>query len=363
MRTHEHRYPRTRTGNGTLDRIGSLQLLAPREGPSALRMVSGGKSTKRVVTHDPVTGAEFPTYVSYVPACKGKRRVPKYRLKVPDSHCREQGINSKSFVFNSMAELLASAAYNKVVADDERHFLGGWMAARKRTDAQKERSVREYERLVSEGVEIHPDITFRHRGAIWSVSRTFGTGWTFRATAHKYAEAVALHRECANVRSIEEVIGDETTVANKHKKIPFSRKALARVRAEAPREAEEEEGEEVVVDAVEVVQESEEEEDDEEEEEVVVEGVTFRSSRSGRVCKRPNLYAKEAERPQQGKRKVAAVVGRPVLAVAVEKAPASTSEAGPSSLGASIAAPIPVYDDADAMQSLKAIRERIAHLL
>ena len=329
-------------------------------------MVSGGKSTKRVVTHDPVTGTEFPTYVSFVPACKGKRRVPKYRLKVPDSHCREQGINSKSFVFNSLDELFASAAYKKVVADDERHFLGGWMAARKRTDAQKERSVREYERLVSEGVEINPDITFRHRGAIWSVSRTFGTGWTFRATAHKYAEAVALHRECANVRSIEEVIGDETTVANKHKKIPFSRKALARVRAQAPREAEEEEGEEIEVDAVEVGQESEEE-DEEEEEEVVVEGVTFRSSRSGRACKRPNLYSEEAERPQQGKRRVAqtttAVVGRPVLAVAVEKAAASTSEAGPSSLGASTEAPIPVYDDADAMQSLKAIRERIAHLL
>ena len=328
-------------------------------------MVSGGNSTKRVVTHDPVTGAEFPTYVSWVPACKGKRRTPKYRLKLPDSHCREQGINSKSFVFNSLAELLASAAYKKVVADDERHFLGGWMAARKRTDAQKERSVREYERLVSEGVEIHPDITFRHRGAVWSVSRTFGTGWHFRATAHKYAEAVALHRECANVRSIEEVIGDETTVANKHKKIPFSRKALARVRAEAPREAEEEEeGEVVEVESVEVVQESDEEDEDEEaEEEDVVEGVTFRSSRSGRVCKRPNLYSKEAARPQQGKRKVAAVVGRPVLAVAVEKAPASTAEAGPLSLGASTEAPIPVYDDADAMQSLKAIRERIAHLL
>ena len=56
------------------------------------------------------------------------------------------------------------------------------------------------------------------------------------------------------------------------------------------------------------------------------------------------------------------MVGRPVLAVEVEKA-ATTTEAGPSSLGASAEAPIPVYDDADAMQSLKAIRERIAHLL
>ena len=94
------------------------------------------------------------------------------------------------------------------------------------------------------------------------------------------------------------------------------------------------------------------------EEENEVEGITFRSSRSGRQCKRPNLYIKEAERPQQGKRRVArttAVVGQPVLAVAVEKA-------GPSA-PASAEVPIPVYDDADAMQSLKTIRERIAHLL
>ena len=344
-------------------------------------MVTGGKSTKRVVTHDPATGTEFPTYVSFVPPCKGKRRVPKYRLKVPDSHCREQGIGSKSFVFNSLAELLASAAYKKVVADDERYFREGRVAPRrKRTDAHKQWSVCEYKRMVREGVEIHPDITFRHRGATWALSRTFGTGWTFRATAHAYADAVALHRECANVRSVEEVIGDETTEANKHKKIPFSRAILARVRlrAEGPREGEEEEeeeeeGEEVEVEAVEVVQESEEgeededEEEDEEEDEDDVEGVTIRSSRSGRACKRPNLYSKEAARPQQGRRRVArttaAVVGRPVLAVSVQKATASTAEAGPSSLGASVDAPIPVYDDADAMQSLKAIRERIAHLL
>ena len=94
----------------------------------------------------------------------------------------------------------------------------------------------------------------------------------------------------------------------------------------------------------------------------VVEGLTIRSSRSGRVCKRPNVYSEEAARPQQGKRRVArtaAVVGRPVLAVAVDKA-----AAGPSIHSAPTThAPIPVYDDADEMQSLKAIRERIAHLL
>ena len=321
-------------------------------------MVTGGKSTKRLVTHDPATGVEFPSYVAFVPPLKGKRRLPKYRLKVPDSHCREQGIGSKSHLFNSLNELLSSAAYKKVLADEERHFREGVMAPRKRTDAHKERSVREYERLVSDGVEIHPDITFRTRAATWAVSRTFGTGWTFRATAHNYADAVALHQECANVRDINEVIGDETTEANKHKKLPFSRKALARARV---REAEE--AEQLEVESVEVVEEESGDEDEEQEaeelEEVdVVEGVTFRSSRSGRQCKRPNLYSKEAQRPQQGKRRVArtqAVVGQPVLAVAVEKAGTSAP--------ASAEAPIPVYDDADAMRSLKVIRERIAHLL
>jgi len=323
-------------------------------------MVTGGKSTKRLVTHDPATGVEFPSYVAFVPPLKGKRRLPKYRLKVPDSHCREQGIGSKSHLFDSLNELLSSVAYKKVLADEERHFREGVMAPRKRTDASRQQSVREHERLVSEGVEIHPDITFRTRAATWAVSRTFGTGWTFRATAHNYADAVALHRECANVRSIKEVIGDETTEANKHKKLPFSRKALARARARAA----EEDGEELEVECVEVVEEEIEDEDEEqeaeeeEEEEDEVEGITFRSSRSGRQCKRPNLYIKEAERPKQGKRRVArtaAVVGQPVLAVAVEKADPSAP--------ASAEAPIPVYDDADAMQSLKVIRERIAHLL
>ena len=313
-------------------------------------MVTGGKSTKRLVTHDPATGVEFPSYVAFVPPLKGKRRWPKYRLKVPDSHCREQGIGSKSHLFDSLNELLASAAYKKVLADEERHFREGMMAPRKRTDAHRQQSVREYDQLVREGVEIHPDITFRARAATWAVSRTFGTGWTFRATAHNYADAVALHKECANVRSIEEVIGDETTEANKHKKLPFSRKALARARARVADEAEE-----LEVESVEVL---EDEEDEDEDEDVVVEDVTFRTSRSGRVSKRPNPYAKQADGPRQGKRPVAAaVVGQPVLAVAVPR-----GEAGPSASG-SADAPIPVYDDADAMRSLKAIRERIAHLL
>jgi len=316
----------------------------------------------RVTSHDPATGAELPMFVYYVPPGEGRRKRPKYRLKVPEAHCREQGILSKSAVFETLAELLDSKLYKKIIADDERHYRDDPSRRIRRTDAAKQASIQEHQRMLDENVPIHPEIHFRHQGAVWAVTRTFGTGWTFRATAHTYADAEHLHRACAHVRSVEEVVGDETTEAGKHRKLPFSRKMLARLRSEAPRERgeaeqeqqeEEEEELEVEAEAVEVVEESEDEDEEDEEE---VDGLTVRSSRSGRLTKRPNLYAKEAARPQQGKRKVAAVVGRPVLAVAVDKA-------GPSSSGASSDAPIPVYDDEDAMQSLKAIRERIAHLL
>ena len=316
---------------------------------------------QRTVTHCPVTGVELPLFVYFVPPLKGKRKTHRYRLKVPDAHCREQGVISKSACFKTLAELLGSKLYKKVVADDERHYRDGTACIR-RSDAAKQASIQEHQRMLEEGVPMNPDIQFRHGGAVWTVTRTFGTGWAFRATAHSYADAEHLHRACANVRSVEEVVGNEATEADKHRKVPFSRKMLSGSRTDAMRGREEEEEEEVEVEAVEVVEgseeeeEEEEEEEDEEEEEEVVEDVTFRSSRSGRVSKRPNLYAKEAARPQQGKRKVVAVVGRPVLAVAVDKA-------GPSSSGASSDTPIPVYDDEDAMQSLKAIRERIAHLL
>ena len=318
-------------------------------------MVRKTRKGQRAVSHDPVTGAELPMMVYYVPPGEGRRKRPKYRLKVPEAHCREQGIASKSAVFKTLAELLDSDLYKKIIADDERHYRDDPSRRIRRTDAAKQASIEEHQRMLDENVPIHPDIHFRHQGAVWAVTRTFGTGWTFRATAHTYADAEHLQKACANVRSVEEVVGDETTEADKHKKLPFSRKMLARARTDTSheREEEEEEEEDVEVEAVEAVEE-------EEEEEVVdeVEGFAFRSSRSGRACKRPNLYSNEEERPQQGKRhgiQTAAAVGHPVLAVAVGKA-------GPSTSGLA-ATPIPVYDDADAMQSLKAIRERIAHLL
>ena len=331
------------------------------------------RSGQRVISHCPVTGVELPMFVYFVPPLQNKRKTHRYRLKVPHAHCREQGVISKSACFKTLAELLNSKLYKKVIADDERHYRDGTACIR-RTDAVKQASIREHRRMLDEGVPMNPDIQFRHQSAVWTVTRTFGTGWTFRATAHTYADAEELHRECANVRSVEEVVGDETTEAEKRKKTPFSRKMLARIHTVAPRKGREareeeveeaEEAEDVEVEAVVVTGEDEDEEEEEyeeeeEEDEEVVEGCTFRSSRSGRQCKRPNLYAKEPERPQQGKRKAVkavAVVGQPVLALAVEKA-------GPSAASASTAdAPIPVYDDADAMQSLKAIRERIAHLL
>jgi len=327
------------------------------------------RSGQRVISHCPVTGVELPMFVYFVPPLRNKRKTHRYRLKVPHAHCREQGVISKSACFKTLAELLDSKLYKKVIADDERHYRDGTACIR-RTDAVKQASIQEHRRMLDEGVPMNPDIQFRHQSAVWTVTRTFGTGWTFRATAHTYADAEHLHRACANVRSVEEVVGNETTEAEKRKKTPFSRKMLSRSRTVAGREGrvteeeeEEEEEEEVEMEAVEVVgeEDEEDEEDDDEEEEEVVENVTFRSSRSGRQCKRPNLYAKEAERPQQGKRKTVnavAVVGQPVLAMAVEKA-----VAGPSASASTTDAPIPVYDDADAMQSLKAIRERIAHLL
>ena len=200
-------------------------------------------SNRRQLTHDPVTGVEFPLYVSWVPPNKGRRKTPKYRLKVPDAHCREQGIGSRSAVFPTLAELLDSDLYKKVSADATRHYRAGTMKPR-RTDGGREASIREHDRLVREGVEIHPDIRFRRRGAIWTVTRTFGTGWSFRATTHSYEDALLLHRECANVRSVTDVIGDATTEAQKHKKIPFSRKMLVRLHTEGPREDAEEEEEE-----------------------------------------------------------------------------------------------------------------------
>ena len=324
------------------------------------------RSGQRVISHCPVTGVELPMFVYFVPPLRNKRKTHRYRLKVPHAHCREQGVISKSACFKTLAELLDSKLYKKVIADDERHYRDGTACIR-RTDAVKQASIQEHRRMLDEGTPMNPDIQFRHQGAVWTVTRTFGTGWTFRATAHTYADAEHLHRACANVRSVEEVVGNEATEAEKRKKTPFSRKMLSRSRTVATREGrvtegeEGEEEEEVEIEAVEVVEEDEEDEEDDDEEEEVVENVTFRSSRSGRQCKRPNLYAKEAERPQQGKRKTVnavAVVGQPVLAMAVEKA-----AAGPSASVSTTDAPIPVYDDADAMQSLKAIRERIAHLL
>jgi chemotaxis response regulator CheB len=96
------------------------------------------------------------------------------------------------------------------------------------------------------------------------------------------------------------------------------------------------------------------EDSDEEVDTENVEGYTVRASRSGRKTKRPNLHIAEPAQPPQPKR-AKAVVGRPVVAVAVDNG-------GPSALGLADE-PAPVYDDADAMRSLKAIRERIAHLL
>ena len=332
----------------------------------------------RQTTHDPATGVAFPCHTSYVKPVKGKRASPRYKLKVPDALCDEWGIKSRCLTYTSLQALLDSSLYKRVVAEETRLNHSGTKRI-KRTAACREASVREYEQLMRDGLQLPPQIRFRPESAVWAVTRTFGTGWTFRATALTYKDARRLHDECAKVRSVDEVIGN-CQPTPKGTKRPFSRRILARADAECAAEkevvdvvmaeeaersddedaVEAEEVEVVEAEQVEEEEEVEEAEEAEEEEEVEdVDGFTFRSSRSGRACKRPNLYSKEKERPQQAKRRVArtaaAVVGQPVLAMAV-------GEAGPSAAG-SAAVPIPVYDDAKEMQSLKAIRDRIAHLL
>ena len=121
----------------------------------------------------------------------------------------------------------------------------------------------------------------------------------------------------------------------------------------ADRQDEEDEEVEVVeVEAVEVEEGLDDDEDDEDDELAEVQDATLRS---GRVTKRPNLYIREeVAQPQQAKRPKA-VVGKPVVAVAVEKVVTTP--------GSSTDAPITRYDDTEEMRSLKNIRERIAHLL
>jgi len=166
------------------------------------------RSGARVVSHDPVTGAELPMFVYYVPPGEGRRKTPKYRLRVPDAHCREQGVLSKSAVFKTLAELLDSDLYKKILADDDRHYRDDPSHNKRirRIDPVKQASIQEHQRMLEEGVPMNPDIQFRHQGAVWTVTRNFGTGWTFRATAQTYAEAEHLHRACANVRSVQEVV-------------------------------------------------------------------------------------------------------------------------------------------------------------
>jgi len=211
----------------------------------------------------------------------------------------------------------------------------------KRTRECRDAAVREYEKLVRDGVPIPSQIVFRAPSATWSVTRTFGTGWTFRGTALTHEDALRLYEECAKVRSVAEVVGNSQPTP-KGSKAPFSRKVLARADDEGAAEKE------VVVEAV-AVEDSDEEVDMEE-----VEGYTVRASRSGRQTKRSNLHITEPVQPRQPK-PAKAVVGRPVVAVAVDNG-------GPSASGL-VDEPMPVYNDAEAMRSLKTIRERIAHLL
>ena len=325
----------------------------------------------RRITHDPATGMAFPCHASYVKPVKGKRNTPRYKLKVPDALCEEWGIKSRAIVYRTLKELMDSDLYKRVVEGELRlNQLGAKRI--KRTAVCRDDAVREYEQMMRDGVQIPPQIRFREGSAVWAVTRTFGTGWAFRATALTYKDALRLHDECVNVRSVAEVVGDSqpTPAPSKGPRLPFSRKMLSQSADQQEKERGEAEGfdgeaeeiEDVEVEAEEVEEGLGNDDDDdveaemEEEVELEVEDVTFRSSRSGRAYKRTNRYIKEPAQPQHLAKRSKAVVGTPVMAVAIK-------DVGASSSGASTSAPIPRYDDTEEMRSLKEIRKRIAHLL
>ena len=174
-----------------------------------------------------------------------------------------------------------------------------------------------------------------------------------------------LYDECVNVRSVAEVVGDcqATPAPSKGPRLPFSRKLLSQSAENQEQEQEQEQGDEgEEVEEVEAEVDTDcAEDDDEDVAEVVPDDAPLQwSSRSGRACKRPNHYIREPAQPQQLSKRPKAVVGKPVVAVAVNRvaaAAAAAASGGPSD------APIPTYDDAEEMRSLKEIRKRIAHLL
>ena len=307
----------------------------------------GNPGGVRQTTHDPATGVAFPCHASYVRPKKGVCAVPRYKLKVPEALCTDWGIKSKCITYPTLAALVASDLYKRVV-DSEMRLNKHGIKRVKRTAACRAATVREYEQLVRDGVPIPQQIAFRPPSATWSVTRTFGTGWTFRSTALTYEDALRLYEQCAKVRSVAEVVGNAQPTP-RGSKAPFSRKVLARADAEeATQNDDDDEVVEVEVEAVAM------EDSDEEVDTVNVEGYTVRASRSGRQTKRPNLHIAEPAQPPQRKR-AKTVVGRPVVAVAMDNGGPSAPRLADK--------PAPVYDDADAMRSLKAIRERIAHLL
>ena len=248
-------------------------------------------------------------------------------------------------MFPTLQALVDSDLYKRVVDGETRLNRLGTKRV-KRTAACRNATVREYEQLLRDGVQIPPQLHFRKwPSALWAVTRTFGTGWTFRATALTYDDAIRLYEECVNVRSIAEVIGDTqpTPTGSKH---PFSRRALLRSADRQEPQGEEDEDVEVVeVESVEVeagIVDDEDDHDDHDEDDELAE-VHDATLRSGRVTKRPNLYIREdPAQPQQAKRPKAAVVTAP---------------------DPSTDAPIARYDDAEEMRFLKNIREQIAHLL
>lgn len=86
-----------------------------------------------------------------------------------------------------------------------------------RSEAAKRRSEEDYRAQISKGVMFHQDIVWQPKNRSWLVSRSFGTGWRWRGTAHFYEDALLLHSGCINLRGPEDVIGSDPDAPRKRK--------------------------------------------------------------------------------------------------------------------------------------------------
>ena len=167
------------------------------------------------VTRDPATGKELPMHVQLVKRAHDLRfdsasaLANPYVLVLPAAHCKEQGIKSRSKSFKTVDDILKSKMYKEIVRDDRRLGLRHVHKRRisKRSNAQKASARNEHAKLLRDGLLTTPSLNFIESKAVWTVTRTFGTGWTFRGHAYCYKDAITMYKKCGSVQTTEEVTG------------------------------------------------------------------------------------------------------------------------------------------------------------